>query len=82
MSDRTNYHPAEYTRWNDTDDTPRIFRSADAVRRILTHIDPEGPHEGTDDTPERVAKMWVRELCSGYAKDPAEVLKKIGRAHV
>ena len=47
----------------------KITRVTQEVERILVHLDPTGPRSGTDDTPERVAKMWINELCSGYGVD-------------
>lgn len=40
-----------------------------AVEDILACIDPTGPRQGTDDTPDRVARMYLNELCSGYHVD-------------
>lgn len=54
----------EFPRWNDPG--ARQKRIAQEVERILVHLDPKGPRQGTDDTPERVARMYVEELCSGY----------------
>ena len=45
------------------------------VSRMLRHLDPTGPRSGTDDTPTRVAKMWLEELCSGYGMDIGALLK-------
>lgn len=36
------------------------------VAGMLSVLDPEHPRTGTDDTPDRVSKMFVEELCSGY----------------
>jgi GTP cyclohydrolase I len=45
--------------------------------RIMVHLDPEHPRDGTSDTSIRVANMWVEELTAGYAyKDPGVILKK------
>lgn len=38
------------------------------VKGILEAI-PDGVREGTDDTPQRVARMYAQELFSGYAVD-------------
>jgi len=73
--DRTSYHPDEYTRWHDPDPTPRINRVTQETARILTHLDPTGPRSGTDDTPERVAKMWVNELTIGYHENVPALFK-------
>lgn len=60
---------------------PRVDR-ADALRRveqeverILVHLDPTGPRAGTDDTPGRVARMYLNELCSGYGADVGALLR-------
>lgn len=47
----------------------------DAIEDLLLQIDPTGPREGTDDTPGRVARMWIDELCSGYKADISTLLK-------
>lgn len=47
----------------------------EAIEDILLAIDPTGPRGGTDDTPDRVARMWVNELCSGYGQDIGALLK-------
>jgi GTP cyclohydrolase I len=73
--DRTTYHPDEYTRWHDPDPEPRVKRVEQEVARILTHIDPEGKRSDTEDTPIRVAKMWVNEIFAGYSVDPFSLLK-------
>lgn len=55
-----------------------IYPRADVhqnVAKMLEHLDPTGPRSGTDDTPARVAKMWLEELCSGYGVDVAALLK-------
>jgi GTP cyclohydrolase I len=39
------------------------------VASMLVQLDPTGPRGGTADTPDRVARMYVNELCSGYAID-------------
>lgn len=45
------------------------------VTAMLQHLDPEGPREGTDDTPRRVAAMYLNELCSGYKVDIEALLR-------
>lgn len=62
----------EYPR---TDPESRIARVTEVMTRVLVHLDPTSPRSGTDDTPERVARMWVDELCSGYNIDPGSLLK-------
>ncbi len=44
------------------------------VRRLFKHIGEDPTREGLRETPERVAKAW-EEWTSGYAQDPAAVLK-------
>lgn len=58
-----------------TDPVARRMRVEQEVARMLVHLDPTGPRAGTDDTPCRVAKMYIDELCSGYHEDPADVLR-------
>lgn len=57
-------------------------RPAELIEELLGYLDPDHPREGLVDTPARVAKAW-RHWCSGYAMDPAEVLKVFedGAAH-
>lgn len=47
-----------------------------SVNNMVEHLDHEGARDGTRETPERVAKMWVDELCSGYKLDPKKYLEK------
>jgi len=47
---------------------------AASVRDILERI-PNGIREGTDDTPQRVARMYMRELFAGYDVDMAELFR-------
>lgn len=51
------------------------MRMQNDFAKILPHLDPTSPREGTSDTPERVAKMWVNELTSGYGVDIASLLR-------
>lgn len=46
----------------------------DAVLRLLQHIGEDPTRDGLKDTPKRVTKA-LRELTSGYALDPAEILQ-------
>lgn len=46
----------------------------DNFTRILQYIGEDPTREGLKETPQRMAKAW-KELCSGYGKDPMEVLK-------
>lgn len=63
----------EYRRAHPSD---RIRRVTEEMTRILVHLDPTSPRRGTDDTPERVARMWIEELCIGYnIVDPGSLLK-------
>lgn len=43
--------------------------------RTMLEIIPEGIREGTDDTPRRVARMYLDELCSGYYANVEELLR-------
>jgi GTP cyclohydrolase I len=54
----------EFARWSDP--KGRMTRIEQEMARILVHLDPTHPRSGTNDTPRRVAKMYVEELCSGY----------------
>ncbi|MEM3849243.1 MAG: GTP cyclohydrolase I, partial [Zestosphaera sp.] len=51
----------------------------DALKRVIRDFikligdDPERPE--LMETPERVARMWLEELASGYGQDPDEYLK-------
>lgn len=54
--------------WEKDDGDP-----TDAVLRLLQHIGEDPTRDGLRDTPRRVVKA-LRELTSGYALDPAEVL--------
>lgn len=76
----------EYRRWgklsngqakNYPNDDPqaRRLRVEQEVERMLMHLDPDHKRQGISDTPERVAKMYVDELCSGYKIDPDEILR-------
>lgn len=78
--DRTTYHPNEYSRWHDPDPTPRILRVEQEVARILTHLDPDGVRPDTQDTPGRVARMWVNEIYGGYSIIPEDLLKTFDSA--
>lgn len=46
----------------------------DNVVRILQFVGDDPTREGLLETPRRVAKAWAQ-WCSGYKKDPAEILK-------
>lgn len=56
------------------DPATRLTRVAAQVERMLVQIDPTGPRDGTDDTPKRVAKMYLEELCAGYSEDIVSLL--------
>lgn len=60
----------EQSTWCYYDGTPVEKRGiiAASVREILEVI-PEGVRDGTDDTPTRVARMYLDELCSGHNVD-------------
>lgn len=57
------------------DFSDRLERLKNVVRDFIRLIgdDPDRPE--LKDTPERVARMWLEELASGYRKDPDEHLK-------
>jgi len=57
-------------------DSERRHQITLSVNNMVRHLDHEGPRDGTNDTPERVARMWVDELCSGYKIDPKRYLEK------
>lgn len=48
--------------------------ATDIVTRLLQYIGEDPTREGLQDTPKRVLKAW-KEWCSGYGKDPAQLLK-------
>ena len=48
----------------------------DIVRDFLKVIGEDLGREGLRDTPERVARMWVNELISGYFDNPSKYVKK------
>lgn len=58
-----------------TDTAAMKLRVEQEVARMLKHLDPTSPRKGTDDTPSRVARMYVDELCSGYRESAADVLR-------
>lgn len=67
----------EHSRWGrDNQDVAREMRIRQEMERILVHLDPDHEREGIADTPERVGRMWVDELTSGYGADIASILKK------
>lgn len=47
----------------------------DNVVRLLQFIGEDPDRGGLHETPTRVAKAWVNDWCSGYNKNPADVLK-------
>jgi GTP cyclohydrolase I len=57
------------------DPQQRIPRVEQEIERMLIHLDPTSPRSGTDDTPHRVAKMWINELCSGYGVNVETLFK-------
>ncbi len=56
-------------------DDERVARIAELVREFLRLIGEDPEREGLRETPERVARMWVRELSSGYWENPRTYLK-------
>ncbi len=66
----------EYSRWGrDNQDIARESRIREEMRRMMVHLDPDHERKGVTDTPDRVARMWVSELTSGYDADIAGMLK-------
>jgi GTP cyclohydrolase I len=49
---------------------------ASAVKLLLEGLDVEPNPAAIDETSERVAKAWVRDLLKGYAVEPGDVLSK------
>jgi GTP cyclohydrolase I len=45
------------------------------VRGLLEAIGEDPNREGLRDTPSRVARAWVNELCAGYEQDPVALLR-------
>jgi len=58
--------PKEFRR---SDPEVKKARVREEMKRILTHLDPQPDRKGLDDTPDRVARMYVDELCSGHDVD-------------
>lgn len=57
----------EYPRWGrDNERVTRLSRVKAEVKDMLTHLDPDFSRQGLHDTPDRVSRMWVDELTSGY----------------
>ncbi|MCD6071090.1 MAG: cyclohydrolase FolE [Microvirga sp.] len=56
--------------------TPTREEAEAAVRTLLRWAGDDPTREGLQDTPKRVAKAF-RELYSGYAEDPSEILDKV-----
>ncbi|MCS7108482.1 MAG: GTP cyclohydrolase I FolE [Sulfolobales archaeon] len=53
----------------------KFERVKEIVRELLELIGEDPSREGLVDTPDRVARMWLHELTSGYGVDPNDVLK-------
>lgn len=61
--------------WEAADESPDNDASAtDNVVRLLQYIGEDPMRGGLKETPKRVVKAWD-EWCSGYGKNPAEILK-------
>lgn len=58
----------------DADGDVQRVTGQEIVRSLLHFVGEDPKREGLHDTPSRVAKAW-RFWCSGYDKDPAEILK-------
>lgn len=54
----------------------RVARVEEHVARVLAHLDPNPNRPGLDDTPNRVARMYVEELTRGYEQDPKALLSR------
>lgn len=66
----------EHSRWGrDNQDLSRENRIKQEMERVLVHLDPDHKRTGVHDTPDRVARMWVQELTSGYDADFESILK-------
>jgi GTP cyclohydrolase I len=50
------------------DATRKQLRMEEHVKRMLTHLTPKA-YPGIEETPERVARMWLGELTCGYSVD-------------
>lgn len=48
--------------------------SVEEATRLLLNAVGHGDRPGTDDTPRRVAKMWIQELCTGTGVDLIEII--------
>lgn len=67
---------AEFDRHNKPNGkAERKYRIEEEMGRVLTQLDPDSEREGVQDTPPRVAKMWVDELTSGYQTDIPSLLR-------
>jgi len=55
----------------------KIRRVEEHVARMMVQLDPSGPRRSTDATPERVARMFVRELTAGYYVDIEELFEAV-----
>ncbi|MFV8752737.1 GTP cyclohydrolase I [Nannocystaceae bacterium ST9] len=53
---------------------PRSAAIADAVRQLLAACGLDLGHGDLLGTPDRVAKLWLEQIVSGYAEDPARIL--------
>lgn len=51
-----------------------LERAKDGVRALIELVGDDPQREGVRETPARVVKAF-REMCSGYAEDPADILK-------
>lgn len=57
------------------DPTRRYMRVREHAKRMLTHLTPTPNAKGIQETPDRVARMWLNELTSGYNVDVEELFR-------
>lgn len=67
--------PAEIEEFPTTDRTRKFYRVREHVKRMLTHLTPNPKASGIQETPDRVARMWLNELTSGYDVDVAGLFR-------
>lgn len=60
---------------SDKDLSNKIEELKSIIREFIRLIGDDPDRPGLKDTPERVARMWLKELASGYGKDPDKYLK-------
>lgn len=66
----------EHSRWGRSDqDVARTLRVKEEMSRVVVHLDPDHGRNGLKETPDRVARMWVEELTSGYGVNIENLFK-------